>query len=395
MAEYIFSFKYFFINKTRFPKKKFSAEKYFNDETRFPKLIFFSRVFPQLIVNSLYGKLIESVTKRMDVRFNFSAREAMRNATSPVFKSMMILSEHCSLSFSGKKHLQMDKNQWAIGFTVLELSKLVMQRTFYDVIQPKFGQRNVEVLMSDTDSFLLRINTDKSETEVMNTLTDIMDFSNYPKDHPLYDNSHAKELGRLKNELPTKEIVSFVGLKSKTYAIKVRGGSIDMKAKGVPRRTKKKIPFEAMLDCLRQIQSFSTSFNRIQSRDHIVRMVHCEKTAFSSFDDKRFLLCENHSVPYGSKFVKYFWEADRTCPFCQCLSEKYVRMRKMGNSNAVGMDLIAYLPAPDSPRQSTPSCSTADDNDKWSVDTATVLKTVDSMLSQEGVTVESIVSEKY
>lgn len=322
----------------------------------------------------------------MDVRFNFSAREAMRNATSPVFKSFMILSETCSLSFSGKKHLQMDKNQWAIGFTVLELSKLVMQKTFYDVIQPRFGKHKVEVLMSDTDSFLLRIITNKTETEVMQTLSNIMDFSNYPKNHPLFDNTHAKELGRLKNELPTKEIVSFVGLKSKTYAIKVLDGLVDMKAKGVPRRTKKKIPFEAMLECLRQMQSHSISFKRIQAKEHIVRMVECQKTAFSSFDDKRFLLCENHSVPYGSKFVKLFWQNGQTCPFCQCLTDKYLSTFKTP---------IPSIPPPQPSAGPSNDISVYDFNeeDEWSMNTDDVLKTVDTILKQDGISVEGIISE--
>ena len=361
-------------------------------------------MFFQLIVNSLYGKLIESIAKRMDVRFNFSAKEAMRNATSPVFKSTMILSENCSLTFSGKKHLQMDKNQWAIGFTVLELSKLVMQQTFYDVIQPRFGERKVEVLMSDTDSFLLRIITTKSETEVMQTLSDIMDFSNYPKNHPLFDDTHAKALGRLKNELPTKEITSFVGLKSKTYAIKVSDGSIDMKAKGVPRRTKKKIPFDAMLECLREIQSHSISFKRIQAKDHIVRMVECHKTAFSSFDDKRFLLCENHSVPYGSKFVTAFWQNGQTCPFCKCLNENYSSALKMDAHASTQNDLVGHTAPLSPPRAAVtavvaPTAAAVDasvydfnEEEDWSMDTDTVLKQVDTILNQEGISVESLIS---
>ena len=97
-----------------------------------------------------------------------------------------------SITFWKKKSLQMTKQQWAIGFSVLELSKLVMQRLFYNVIQQRFGFKNVDLLMTDTDSFLLNIKTGAGRsgsnrcTRIMRTLSDVMDFSNYPKDHELY-----------------------------------------------------------------------------------------------------------------------------------------------------------------------------------------------------------------
>lgn len=40
--------------------------------------------------------------------------------------------------------------------------------------------------------------------------------------------------------------------------------------------------------------------NTITAKDHINKMIKSNKIAFNSFDDKRFLLCAKHSVPYGS-----------------------------------------------------------------------------------------------
>jgi len=241
----------------------------------------------------------------------------MRNATNPLFKGQRIYGEHLSVAFLAQKSLQMNKNQWAIGFSVLELSKLVMGELFYEVIQPRFGANNIDLLMTDTDSFLLHVRTKLSEEECMRKLGDVMDFSNYPKDHPLYDPSRAKELGLLKNEKPAKEIVSFVGLKSKSYAIRVAGGSEEVKAKGVPYRSKKHIPLTAMLDCLRRISSHDVTFRRIGSKNHEIRLTEMQRRAFSSFDDKRFLFCCQHSAPYGSKFIAEFYREGEKCPFCR------------------------------------------------------------------------------
>jgi hypothetical protein len=234
----------------------------------------------QLIINSLYGKLIESVSKRSIARFNRDIVQAMRNATSPLFTGEVIYNEDFSISYLKKKFLQMNKTQWAVGFSILEISKLIMQTLFYEGIQPKFGVGNVDVLMSDTDSFLLRVVTDKTENECMRELEEFMDFSNYPSDHPLFNNIHAKVPGRFKNELPNKKIVSFVGLKSKTYHIGVEGEENIMKAKGVPGRAKKKINPQSMLDCLKEMSAYKVTFRRIASQNHIVKLVENTKTRF-------------------------------------------------------------------------------------------------------------------
>ena len=229
----------------------------------------------------------------MDVKFNFSKERATRVSSSPLYKGSMVLPgegmEDFSLTFWNKRALHMNKQQWAIGFTVLELSKLVMQRLYYEKLQPAFGAENVELLMTDTDSFLFRVMSQKpvTEDECVEKLAEVMDFSNYPKDHRLYDASRAKELGLIKNELPGKKIVSFVGLKSKTYATRVEGGSEDIKAKGVPKSTHSKIPLSSMLECLRRIQRHSVTFRSFKAKDHELALIESDRVAFSSFDDKR------------------------------------------------------------------------------------------------------------
>lgn len=156
----------------------------------------------------------------------------------------------------------------------------------------------------------------------MRTLEDVIDFSNYPKDHELYSNARAKELGYLKNEYPDKTILSFVGLKSKTYGLMVSGGSFFLKAKGVPSRTKRAIPFSAMEECLVNLSTHTVNFNAIRCRNHVNQLVNSDRVAFSSFDDKRYLLCPLHSLPYGSihipkNHVKSVTTAGRKCcPIC-------------------------------------------------------------------------------
>ena len=46
-----------------------------------------------------------------------------------------------------------------LGFDVLELSNMHMYETYYDKLQPYFGQENIRLHYIDTDAFVLSVNT--------------------------------------------------------------------------------------------------------------------------------------------------------------------------------------------------------------------------------------------
>ena len=71
-----------------------------------------------------------------------------------------------------------------LGFSVLELSKLLMYETYYDELQPYFGQENLHLLYMDTDGSVFSINT-KDIIKDLKNLEDIFDLSNLDKNHEL------------------------------------------------------------------------------------------------------------------------------------------------------------------------------------------------------------------
>ena len=257
--------------------------------------------------------MIEGLVNRMDCRFIHGDKEkAMKIATSPLFKGSVICDEDLTISFLKKRKLRMRQN-WAVGFSVLELSKYVMQSLLYEEIKPVFGTGGCSVIMSDTDSFLLAVKT-RSANEAVKKISSIMDCSNYASDHVLYDNSRAKALGFLKNEVPHSEIIRFVGLRSKSYAFETMNLELQMKAKGIPYNFKKKIPFDVMDACLDTVtSSHSVDFFSLRSQDHVNQLVKSRRLAFSAFDDKRYLTCAIHSVPYGSALIN---TTSNQCLFC-------------------------------------------------------------------------------
>lgn len=267
----------------------------------------------KLLCNALYGKMIEGVFGRMDVKFNTTRAQAMYHSSSPLYKGTVICDEDFTMTFMKKKKVKMNQS-WAVGFSILELSKLRMQSLFYETIQPSFGVGKCCVLMSDTDSFLLEVEAESVDGAVKK-INSIMDYSNYPKDHEFYSPLKAKALGYVKNESPTSDIIEFVGLKAKTYMFRTRDKTKHVRAKGVKRSHQSKIRFEEMKKCIEQISSKEVTTTFIRSKNHIIKLMKGSQIAFSSFDDKRFLLCPIHSVPYGSKIIPKKGRKSR-CPFC-------------------------------------------------------------------------------
>ena len=130
-----------------------------------------------------------------------------------------------------------------LGFTVLELSKLLMYETYYDKLQPYFGQENIQIHYMDTDSFVLSVNT-KAIIKDLKNLEDIFDFSNLEKNHELFSKKNKKVIGKFKIETPKKIwIDEFVCLRSKMYAFKC-GDDSKNKLKGISKSQSKNIKFE-------------------------------------------------------------------------------------------------------------------------------------------------------
>ena len=84
-----------------------------------------------------------------------------------------------------------------------------MQKTF----------KNCKLLFTDTDSFCYSI-TGFEDVYAAIKNSDWFDFSNFPKDHPNFNESNKMIPGKFKDECPANEILEFVGLRSKMYSSK-------------------------------------------------------------------------------------------------------------------------------------------------------------------------------
>ena len=73
-----------------------------------------------------------------------------------------------------------------------DLSKLSLYGFHYKEIKPRYGQKNF-VTYKDNDSHLYRIETDDIYDDIKE-LKHLLDLSDYPSDHPLFDPTTEKIL---------------------------------------------------------------------------------------------------------------------------------------------------------------------------------------------------------
>ena len=126
----------------------------------------------------------KTITQQSNLTFN-GTHKSYKNCDSYSYKENEIL---------------MDK-PFYLGFAILESSKLHMYETYYDVLQPYFGQEKLQLHYIDTDAFVLSVNT-KDIIKGLKKLEDIIDFSNIDKNHEIFSNKNKKVIGKFKLETP-------------------------------------------------------------------------------------------------------------------------------------------------------------------------------------------------
>ena len=80
---------------------------------------------------------------------------------------------------------------------MLELSKLLLYETYYDKLQPYFGQETLKLHYMDCDSFVLSIETQNTIIDLKN-LEDLFDFNILNANLELFSNKNKKVVVKFK-----------------------------------------------------------------------------------------------------------------------------------------------------------------------------------------------------
>ena len=186
-----------------------------------------------------------------------------------------------------------------LGLSILEISKILMYKFWYDYIKPKYDNK-VKLCYMDTDSFIMNIKTNDFYEDIANDVENRFDTSNYEVNRPLPTGKNKKIIGLTKDELGGKIITEFVTLRPKTYLFLTDDGKEDKKAKKCV--IKKMIKFNDYKKCLLNDEVILKSQQRFISKKHDVYTENINKTALSNNDDKRIVSSNKiSSYPYGCK----------------------------------------------------------------------------------------------
>ena len=153
----------------------------------------FDKDFFKLMMNSIYGKTIENLRKRINVRLVNNAKDFLKNTSRPTYVTHKLFDKDYAAIHEIKSVLVLNKPIY-VAFTVLDLSKWNMYDSHYNFI--KF---DAELLFTDTDSLAYEIKSENVYEEFYKW-KDLFDFSNYSKDSIFYDDTNKKVIGIMKDE---------------------------------------------------------------------------------------------------------------------------------------------------------------------------------------------------
>ena len=103
-----------------------------------------------------------------------------------------------------------------VGFSILELSQLLMYQFYYDYVLKTFN--DAKLLFTNTDSLVYEIR-DGNVYEQCFKDKGLFHFSGYGKDSVYYGGSNKKNLEKMKDEFFGNKLYEFIGLKSKMYLL--------------------------------------------------------------------------------------------------------------------------------------------------------------------------------
>ena len=247
----------------------------------------FEKDYFKLMNNSVFGKTMENVRNRIKVECCFDDdRQKHLQSKTNFLRTKPYHNENNTFSIVelNQNTVKLDKPIYA-GFTILDLSKLHMYDFHYNVMKPKYGD-NIELLMTDTDSFVYKIKTDDFYQD-MCEMKEYYDMSEYSKECSLYDETNKKVLGKFKDETPNGVITNFIGIRSKCYTIRTNA-KIIKKAKGVSKKVvEKNIDFIDYKNCVLENKDVFRNINSIRTSNMTNYSITQNKLALSNKDDKR------------------------------------------------------------------------------------------------------------
>ena len=259
----------------------------FNTQKRTHAKNSFEKDFFKLMNNSVFGKTMENIRKRVDVRLVTSKEKLLKLASKPTYVSSKIFNENLVAVHKIKETLTMNRPTY-IGMCILDLSKTLMYDFHYNYIKHKYGNK-AKLLFTDTDSLTYEIETKDAYKGFFKDKSKF-DNSDYPENSPYFNKTNKKVIGKFKDEAAGVPVVEFVGLRSKMYSYMKDNDKGGKTAKGIKKNIiTKNIKHEDYKEVLFNNKQMHHTLKTIRSNNHQLGSFELNKISLSCFDDKRFI----------------------------------------------------------------------------------------------------------
>ena len=269
----------------------------FNTEKRKNAKNAFEKEFFKLMNNSVFGKTMENIRKRVDVRLVTDEKKLLKLTSKPTYVSCKIFNENLVAVHKIKETITLNRPAY-VGMSILDLSKTLMYDFHYKYIKKNYGEKAM-LLFTDTDSLTYEIEANDVYRDFWID-KDKFDNSDYPEGSPYFDKTNKKVIGKFKDEAAGVPICEFVGLRSKMHSCikdSEKGGKT---AKGIKKNViKNNITHENYRDILFNNKQMHHKMKTIRSENHQLGSYEINKVSLSCFDDKRYIHDDDGITSYA------------------------------------------------------------------------------------------------
>ena len=160
----------------------------------------FEKDFFKLMNNSVFGKTMENVRMYRYIKLVITDEKRNKLVSEPNYHTTKRFSENLLAIEMKKTKLKMNKAIY-LGMSILDISKTLMHKFWYDYFKTKYGDR-AKLCYTDTDSFIINIITEDFFEDISNDVEVWYDTSNYLENDKrcLPIGKHKKLIGLFKGE---------------------------------------------------------------------------------------------------------------------------------------------------------------------------------------------------
>ena len=303
-----------------FDQSKWLAEYIdFNTQQRTKAKNDFEKDFYKLMNNSVFGKTMENIRNRTDIKFAQTSKLLTKWTSNPMCGDTEKINDDLVL-VQMKKSVTILNKPIYVGMCILDLSKLHMYNFHYNFIVKKYGEK-ATLLFTDTDSLAYKIETLDVYNDMKNNI-DLFDTSELIKSNPLYSGVNKKVIGKFKDECGNYIMTEFAGTRSKSYTFekvinnlyteeqinemleaqtadmdneeklefKLKLSDFKKTLKGIKKSVvKNDISLQDYVDCVKDGKTKVDTMLTFRSFKQQIFTLECKKQSLNPFDNKRWI----------------------------------------------------------------------------------------------------------